>query len=363
MSGLEIQKLINEDLRCAVARIGDPPATKQLNTSPWVAMSALQKAIRRRRPELAHAAAATLLKDAPDRLWRRLACIAAEDVGLGSLEAVGVATAALAGKRKRAELGGEWPVACAVVAELAAAPKCRAADDLLMTCQLHPDLDRRWFELRDLTISALVEVACGRNDIRVCALALSAALTSGSRGSGVPRPRRLTEPVFDRLCEAGWPHSVVEVARQNFNRTGVMLAPLVAMLSLETPQDAPIDPELPPPEVMIGDMPGWVFDIYSREGRAALSGFLDGDSATAAWLSRHVRPSRRLAVLGHFLFRIEGGVVDRRLCWALSARLRHEVDVDCAGIERDAASELLEIVRVDLPAINRARDERLSHGV
>jgi hypothetical protein len=50
-----------------------------MNASPWVAMSAMQKAIRRGREDLALSGAATLLRDAPDKLWRRLGCIAYED--------------------------------------------------------------------------------------------------------------------------------------------------------------------------------------------------------------------------------------------------------------------------------------------
>jgi replication-associated recombination protein RarA len=36
-----------------------------------------------------------LLRDAPDKLWRRIGCIGYEDVGLASLAAVGLVTAAL----------------------------------------------------------------------------------------------------------------------------------------------------------------------------------------------------------------------------------------------------------------------------
>ena len=124
---------------------------------------------------------------------------------------MGVATAAIAGKRARAELGGEWPVASALVGMLAAAPKCRAADDLLMVRQLHPDRERRWAELRDLSGRDLVEIACGDGEIEERALALSAALMSGARAAGAARPRRVTEPLFDFLCEAARPHSLVEL--------------------------------------------------------------------------------------------------------------------------------------------------------
>ena len=43
-------------------------------------------------------AAAALLRDASERLWRRLACVAFEDIGVVNLNVVGLATAALAGK-------------------------------------------------------------------------------------------------------------------------------------------------------------------------------------------------------------------------------------------------------------------------
>jgi hypothetical protein len=69
MNGPEILDLIRHDLQRAVAARGEPPTPQPMNASPWVAMSAMQKAIRRGREDLALSAAATLLRDAPDKLW------------------------------------------------------------------------------------------------------------------------------------------------------------------------------------------------------------------------------------------------------------------------------------------------------
>ncbi len=138
MNGPEILRLIRHELQHAVGRRGTPLAPRPMDASPWVAMSALQKAIRRGREDLALSAAATLLRDAPEKLWRRIGCVAFEDVGVASLDAVGLATVALGGKQVRAALGGEWAVASCIVSELCRVPKCRAADDLLMACELHP---------------------------------------------------------------------------------------------------------------------------------------------------------------------------------------------------------------------------------
>jgi hypothetical protein len=75
VNGPEILHLIRHDLQAAVARQEKPPTPRPMDASPWVAMSAMQKAIRRGREDLALSAAATLLRDAPDKLWRRVGCI------------------------------------------------------------------------------------------------------------------------------------------------------------------------------------------------------------------------------------------------------------------------------------------------
>jgi hypothetical protein len=355
VNGPEIQYQIEHDLRRAVARIVEAPRPDLLAGSPWVAKSVLQKAIRRGRKDLALRAAAALLRDAPDRLWRRLGCIAAEDVGLGDLDTVGIATAAMAGIRKRADLGGDWPVACAVVAALADAPKCRAADDLLMICELHPAYARQRIEFRHRSSRELTEVVSGAASIEERAVALWCALGGGPRHVGLRRRRSETQAVFDRLCETGWPHRLVEVARASFNRTGEALGPLLALLARQSMEPSRVEPEDLPPEVAIDGTPGWAFDVYTREGCAAFVRFLETDSDSAKWLRRHVSSSRRIAVLGHCVFRVEGGLVDRRLRWPLADQLRKEVDTLCAGPGCRDVTELLELIRADLPRLNEVR--------
>src|SRR4051794_17937771 len=101
-----------------------------LPISEWIAMSILQKAIRRGREDFALRAAATLLECSPDKLWRRCCGIAFEDIGVADLATVSLVTAALTGKRFRAEVGGDWAVAHLIAIKMCRARKCRAADDL-----------------------------------------------------------------------------------------------------------------------------------------------------------------------------------------------------------------------------------------
>jgi hypothetical protein len=161
--------------------------------------------------------------------------------------------------------------------------------------------------------------------------------------------------VFEQLCEAGWPHTIAEVAREGFRRTRTVLCPLVALLACEPRQAAQIENDDFPAEDVIGDVPGWALDVYTREGRAAFSRLLETGAAAARWIQRNVRPSRRVSFLGHIIFRVEGGLVANRVRWPLAEKLRHQVDVECSGPECPNAMEILELMRDDTPRLNEAR--------
>lgn len=135
--------------RHAAARPAIPPL-KPLPVTVWQAASLMQKSIRRGRTDLALSAAATLMLASPDRLWRRLGTIAFEDIGVADLDMLGLVTVPLGGKRARAILGGEWPVASLLVEIMCASPKCRAADDLLMVVERHPELAKARSRLAEL---------------------------------------------------------------------------------------------------------------------------------------------------------------------------------------------------------------------
>ena len=113
-----------------------------LAISPYAAISQLQKGIRRGETTHALSAAATLLATSPERLWRRLGCIAPEDVGLGNIVAVRAVIDLIADLRGRKRYGTDWAIADALVEALARSPKCRAADDLLLVLER----SSRWAE-------------------------------------------------------------------------------------------------------------------------------------------------------------------------------------------------------------------------
>jgi hypothetical protein len=207
------------------------PNPSPLKISPWLGMSLLQKAIRRGESELAQQAAATLLLVAPDRLWRRCGAAAFEEIGVADLQTVSLVTAALAGKRFRATIGGEWRIASFIVDRMTKAPKCRAADDLLLTADSHLLFRRARADLVTKTTRELVRIATGDAALPVRALATWYAVGTHPRQTKHLSARR-GEPtaLFDGLCEGGIPHTAVEIAREGFRKIGEPLCPFVALL-------------------------------------------------------------------------------------------------------------------------------------
>ncbi len=333
------------------------PAQTPQNISPWIAMSLLHKGIRRGRADLALSAAASLLQVAPDKFWRRIGGAAFEDIGLGNLGAAPMVTAALAGKRFRQTVGGEWNVASYLVEQLAKSSKCRAADDLLMVVELHPLFADARLELADLPIPQLLDVVIGNGPVEIRAIAMWLALgTDRRRSSHMPFRRGNPDAVFNTLFEAGWPNTLIEVCREGWRRTNEVLAPFVLLLWRDFSGQVPtIAADDLPAERLIGGVPGWAFDQYSREGKAALRLFLNSPADVARWIRANIVDVDQLRFLGNLVFRVEGGAVDRRLRWGLGDQLRSLAELGANGGSCADASEALQLLRTDFNSFQEIR--------
>jgi hypothetical protein len=360
VNGPEVSSVIKHQFANAIGA-WDAPPFEPMAISPWLGAALLQKSIRRGEEKLSLHAAASLLQISPDRIWRRCAGIVAEDVGLGNVDVVAIVAAALSGKRFRAGFGGEWRVASFIVSQMAMATKCRASDDLLMTAERHPALAHARRSFATLSTRELLSIVTGSASLPERALATWYALGTGHRPSPWLRPRR-GEPdvVFDQLCEIGLPHTIVEIGRELFRRTGEPLGPFLALLCPQRhAETATVADDETPSAVVINGIPGWAHDRYVREGMECLRIFLQGTSETARWGRSHVPPTKRVDFLGDVLFRVEGQISKARLHWATADELRRLVDIECAGHGCADATEILTLMRSDLPELNRVRVELL----
>ena len=97
--------------------------------------------------------------------------------------------------------------------------------------------------------------------------------------------------------------------------------------------------------------------MFTREGKQAFSRFLDGGSDTAAWLRAHVPRGERVGVLGDLVFFAEGGLLRSRFRWPIGTELRRRAEAECCGPEGTDGARLLDLLRADLPELNRIRVE------
>jgi hypothetical protein len=140
-----LSEYLIDGLSEALAKVEEPTPPIPLAADRYIALSALQKAIRRGEEELALRAAMNLMIGGPHAIWRRLGIIAFEDVGVGNIDAVGWVTVVIGKPEVRQRLGGEWCLADFLIRALCRSAKCRAADDLVHLVERDPALT----DLRD----------------------------------------------------------------------------------------------------------------------------------------------------------------------------------------------------------------------
>lgn len=319
-------------------------------------MSLLQKAIRRGETGWAIRAASTLLKQSPDPLWRRIGIIAFEDVGLGDLNTVMAVHAGLAGKAIRAKFGGEEIVATALAARMAGSVKCRATDDLAVIAEWHPGWEEARRTMPPASAAELVEIALGPEALEERAIALWYLVgTRRCRASFLAPTTGDPDLVLAAFSTAGVPDPLIDLARA-VSKHRVIHPALLALLWREAKtEDARVEADDLPPTAMAGPIPGWAYDMFTREGKAALRRMLDTECETARWVRAHAPPAERVDLLGGLLFRVESGLVDRRLRWPAADQLRIEADRYCHGARVRDSSEVLRLLRRDLPLLDEVR--------
>ena len=347
----------NQLARDVVGQGDSLPRFKPMNISPWLAMSLMQKAIRRGREEMALRAAATLLNQAPERLWRRICVTAYEDIGVGDFDTIALVAAALKGKRWRTDVGGDWAVASTLVARMCGSIKCRAADDLAYVCERHPRFEAARLAWSFEPLPRLLQQIISDAPIPERAIALWYALGTNRYNTTALRERR-GEPqaAFDGLSEHGFPDTVIEVCRVGFRKCSEIITAFIILLHREVENaSCHVEPDDLPAEILIGEVPCWAYDMHVREGKQAIARLLKTDCETARWARDHIPAKSQMGFFGHVLFHIESGLVDRRLHWPSAGKLRQMADVSYPGLTGQQGEEAMSLLRRDLPVLHEER--------
>ncbi len=201
-----------------------------LPTDKYVAVSALQKAIRRGDVRTAHRATATVHLLDRRSFWRRTLVTAFEDIGIGDLVAVTQTTAAAERANWRAH-HGDIRVGLLVVGKLARAAKCRATDLLYGAARSLPSMSDHAAELAEADTQILLDLVSNAEKPLVLRTLASmyAAGTSEERNTNIRR-RVGCSAIWHRYQEMGLPQSLLDasqVAHRKLNLSLPVILPLV----------------------------------------------------------------------------------------------------------------------------------------
>ncbi|KGJ14604.1 hypothetical protein IX54_06145 [Paracoccus sanguinis] len=122
------------------------------------------------------------------------------------------------------------------------------------------------------------------------ALATLFLLGTDRPGGKLPVRRGQVALAFDPLDELGTALTTLAICRKGCRKTGEALPPLLALQALENGLRAGTTNAPLPSEMMIGGVPGWALDMFTREGKLALSRLAATQQAVLADFARAMLP-------------------------------------------------------------------------
>lgn len=353
-----LENLLEESIR-ATDEI-PPPFQRAVVRDPWLAASALQKSIRWGATEDALLAAHTLLEIRPDRLWRRLAIIALEDVGLGDLDLVAQVVWVSGKQAWRRDHGGDWRIAAHLIQRLAAAPKSRDACDVLVIAGWHRALDDARLRFFGASTGELIEtVSDDRVSLPVRALAAwYLAGTANHPGENLPLRKGRYADLAEVYADLQVSPEVLQTAGWGAARTREAIVLPLIWLEYRKSTWCEVRSEPLPDPVHIGGWPAAAWDMHTRSGKRALGRFAKECPALHHFLQANVPQAERLVFVCRLVFLAEGGRLNRRLTYqGADALLQMAQEAQLCGpsLPFEAVLEAAEIVRSNLDQLHAIR--------
>lgn len=257
----------------------------------------------------------------------------------------------------------EWPIIAAVIAEFCAGTRCQAANDLhnLAVNDSRHDVFRQ--EAGRMASAELLRFVGGdENDLIERNIAVLTLLRAGhapwAKSCTAVEARSVIEAAGGRLCPL-----IQSLYEWAFKKSGLSLATASLLLIGQGARGVPTcwTSDLLPPPCLIGEVPAFALDQYTRLGRAAIGDFVN---ASGLWRSyvRGLGLSRQIERLaaGELLFRVEGAALTKRATWALARELHNRSSFVGCFVEEAAVRSGLRVIFDDLPLLHQLRADRLA---
>lgn len=325
----------------------------------YVAASALQKSIRRGDLQTAIESSRRLFTDDEPRFWRRLTTIAFEDIGLGNTKIVSQLVAVAANKRWRLEHGGSWHVAHYLLTRLCASPKDRTTDDLLVVVDLLPSLTMHRRTLGSASSPALARTLEEAMTIEEQATAIWYLMgTRRHRSNTLVQREGDPSAVWETFANMFRDETLIEVSRFGAIRGAGLLAAFLPLIERWACPQATVEVREPLPQSpRIAGGPSYALDWHTRPGRIAIRWFNQRCKEWGRFLAQHVSRDKWDIATGDTIFRVEGGLVNRRLSWPCGDRIRAIAHTIVPGLPPSLARDARHILEANLDLLDSVRRE------
>lgn len=335
--------------------------SNDIKLDPWAASSLLQKAIRRGEVPLAQQAAKILYRFRGNGIFRRLANIAVEDVGIGDLALVCDVVQLSLDPAQRASLGSTEEVIHSLCDRLASAAKDRSVDYLYCSAmKLETALADRE-QLQHLSSADQVSLASDPAEplVRRAVGALLAAATGDKR-----QQRRAVEELLG-ASPSSLPDTLTEMLMR-LASLGRHPFPLMLLLihsrlhADDLPERVAFD-ALPPVE-FVGGIPLYTFDKHTSVGKRAIRRLATECTQVRQLLAENIPDDRWHDALFMAAFYADAVPVSKRRQWSAGEvlwRSGFEADMMSAGCAPDSAMLLLQCTQQHLGTLNELRRHAL----
>ncbi len=314
----------------------------------WIAISALQKAIRTGDSVEAQRLAVALANKDSWYLFNRMGTVSMEDVGIADPTAQATILSLMWNQDLRKEVGA-GKLAGYMAQTMAEAPKNRLLTQLTILGE------EGGYDLAGKSAEDLQSIALDKNqDVGLRA----AALASLGKQAGESKD---WSTMYDTAQKMGVPPSLAYVYKLGgYRRVAGLFAqvPLAWEIASSSKDTKVVDNDLPE-RTKIGGFPSSAYDMYSGLGKRALAYYAKANPDLKQFFEDHqLTPGGKLTALGESVFAAEGGKLGRELVFDQSAGLDKQMYgllLKNAGLSQDDGDKLMGIVANSLPTLNKAR--------
>jgi hypothetical protein len=337
---------------------------KPLLCDRWLALSAMQKSIRRGDSLTAKRALATLYRSDPSSTWRRLLIIACEDVGIAAPGALVTTANRCANVKALRETGKDEAAALATAQMLAEVPKDRSADLLFAAVLHHPTLEIMRSKCRSASVSQRLEFVADPT-LSLPERALAVWHSSGVESYGEQRvgPGDLGALLltYARLGVPDWLLETLATTIKKAREPFALLLPLLWLAAVGTETellDSPLSPS-----ALINGVPLCALDKHTRLGRQAIGRFAQQNAEIARFLTQRGCRSGNDGALRMAVFHADGALTRPTLQWPHAAEATAAgvaADFHKVHVAADVGAELVELVATHIADLNAIRTQLLS---